>query len=459
MKKKLLILLSIALLILLAACGGGGNANNSDGNTSSNQTSGGSSNSGGSSGGSSGGGSGGGDAPKNVTLRIAWWGGEPRHDYTLKVIDMYQQQNPHVTIEPEYASWDDYWTRLAPQAAANQLPDIIQMDLSYITQYGEKGQLADLTPFLGKEIDVTNVSESAISGGRIVDKLYGFNAGVNALQVHFDPAMLQKAGIDINSIPENWTWSDFESLSMKAADAGIYFSTGLKADVFFNYYLRTQGKRLYSPDGTQLGYDDDQLFVDFFGMLHRLVKAGAIPTPDITAQIKGLEDDLLVKNQAASVWQWTNQFIGLQQVANRPLEMHPLPGPNQSTGLFLKPSMFWSIAENSQNKEEAAKFISFFINDVEANKLIRGDRGVPVSSVVKEALIPELTEQQAQVFEFIAWAEKNSSPGDGPDPIGAGEVIAALESVTEALFFDQITPEEAAKQFRSEANSILSRNK
>lgn len=457
MKKKQLILLSIVLLVLLAACGGGGNGTNSGGNTSSDQTNT-SNNSGSNSSGSSGGNSGG-DAPKNVTLRIAWWGGEPRHDYTLKVIDMYQQQNPHVTIEPEYASWDDYWTRLAPQAAANQLPDIIQMDLSYITQYGEKGQLADLTPFLGNQIDVTNISESAISGGRIGDKLYGFNAGVNALQVHFDPAILEKAGISIDSIPDNWTWADYESLAMKAADAGIYFDTGHKADVFFAYYLRTQGKRLYSPDGTQLGYDDDQLFVDFFSMQHRLVKAGAKPTPDITAQIKGLEDDLLVKNQAASVWQWTNQFIGLQQVADRPLEMHPLPGPNQTQGLFLKPSMFWSIAENSQNKEEAAKFLDFFINDIEANKLIRGDRGVPVSSVVKEALIPELTEQQAQVFEFIAWAEKNSSPGDGPDPIGAGEVIAALESITESLYFDQITPEEAAKQFRSEANSILSRNK
>ena len=39
------------------------------------------------------------------------------------------------------------------------------------------------------------------------------------------------------------------------------------------------------------------------------------------AQIKGLEDDPLVKGQQVGVWQWTNQFVGLQQVANRPLEM------------------------------------------------------------------------------------------------------------------------------------------
>lgn len=452
MKRKLTILLVFVLVVALAACSGGGggggsNASDNSGNTPPNA-----SNNGGQSN------SGGGDAPKEVTLRVAWWGGEPRHDYTIKVIEMYEERNPHVTIEPEYANWDDYWTRLAPQAAANQLPDVIQMDLSYITQYGERGQLEDLTPYLGNQIDVSNISESAISGGRIGDKLYGFNAGVNALQVHFDPAILERAGISFDSLDENWTWEDYEQLAMQAAEAGIWFDTGFKADVFFAYYLRTKGERLYSEDGKSLGYEDDQLFVDFFGMQHRLVKAGAKPTPDITAQIKGLEDDPLVKGQAASVWQWTNQYVALQQVAGRPLEMHPLPGPGAKEGLFLKPSMFWSISKNSANKEEAAKFIDFLINDVEANKLIRGERGVPVSSVVKEALIPELDPEQAKVFEFISWAEQNSSPGDGPDPIGAGEVIAALESITEQLYFDHITPEEAAQQFRQEANDILSRN-
>lgn len=451
MKKRLIVLLSFILIFTLAACSGGGNGGKSSSGSNSNGTV---NDTQGKNNGNSGG-----DKKEKVTLRIAWWGGEPRHDYTQKVIDMYVEKNPHVTIEPEYASWDDYWTRLAPQAAASQLPDIIQMDLSYITQYGERGQLEDLTPYLGKEIDVSNISESAISGGLIGDQLYGFNAGVNALQIHVDPAILEQAGISSDELDENWTWEDYEALAMRAADAGLYFDSGFKADVFFSYYLRTKGERLYSEDGTQLGYEDDQLFVDFFSMQHRLVKAGAKPTPDITAQIKGIEDDLLVKNQSASVWQWTNQYVALQQVADRPLEMHPLPGPDAAKGLFLKPSMFWSITKNSKQKEEAAKFIDFFINDVDANKIIRGERGVPVSSVVKEALIPELDPEQAKVFEFIAWAEQNSSPGNGPDPIGAGEVIAVIDSITEVLFFDQISPEEAAKQFREEANMILSRNK
>jgi multiple sugar transport system substrate-binding protein len=395
--------------------------------------------------------------PEPVTLRIAWWGSQPRHDYTLQVIEMYQQANPHVKIEPEYASWDDYWKRLAPQAAAGNLPDILQMDLSYITQYADNGQLEDLTPYLNKEIDVSDVSESALSGGRLGDKLYGFNLGVNALQVHYDPALLQKIGLD--KLPDDWTWDTYLELGRKAKDAGLYFETGLRPEVFFAYYLRQNGQRLYSPDGTSLGYDNDQLFVDYFTRTRDMVLMGASPTPDVTAQIKGIEDDPLVKGQAISVWQWSNQYVGLQTAAGRPLEMHPLPGPNVKQGMFLKASMFFSIASNSKHKEEAAKFINFFINDIEANKLIKGDRGVPVAGKVKEALKPLLPPELQKVFEYIQWAEQNSSPADPPDPVGTAEIIALFKDLDDMMKFEQITPEEAAKRFREEANAILARNK
>jgi len=457
MKKTMLWLLALVTAFTLAACGGGdGGAGGAGTDAADGSAAAESEGAAGQDGAAEGGEAG--AAKEPITLRMAWWGGEPRHDYTLKVIELYEKANPHVTIEPEYANWDDYWKKLAPQAAANELPDILQMDLSYLTQYGENGQLEDLTPYIGAQIDVANISENAVNGGALDGKLYGFNAGVNALQVHYDPALLKQAtGLD--ALPDGWTWEQYEELAQQAAEKGLYFDTGLRPEVFFNYYLRSKGETLYGEDGASLGYEDDQLFVDFFSMTTRLAEAGATPKPDVTAQIKGVEDDLMVKNQAVSVWQWTNQYIGIQQVAGRPLAMHPLPGPDAEKGLFLKPSMFLSVSKNSKHKEEAAKFIDFFVNDVEANKLILGERGVPVSSAVKEALKPLLSPEQQKVFDFVAWAESNSSAGDPPDPIGAAEVIAAFKTFDEMMKFGQMTPEEAAKAFREEANSILAKNK
>ncbi|UOQ48201.1 extracellular solute-binding protein [Gracilibacillus caseinilyticus] len=442
MKKSLLVLLGMMMILWLAACSGdGGNEETSGDDNASEETA----DNGDSEGAESG--------DEEVTLRIAWWGSQPRHDYTLEVIKLYEEQHPNVTIEPEYASWDDYWQKLAPQAAANELPDIVQMDLSYLSQYAENNQLADLSPFIGSNIDDTNISQNAIDGGKVGDGVYGFNLGVNALSFHYNPEIMSELGYD--EFPEEWTWEEYQEISQKAVDAGYYFDNGLKADVFFNYYLRQNGKRLYAEDGSGLGYEDDQLFVDFFKMVQEQVESGATPTPDFLAQLAGPEDDPVVKGEGVGIFQWSNQFVGLEDISESSFEFAPTPGPNVDQGLFLKPSMFFSVSENSEQKEAAADFINFFINDVEANKLILGDRGVPVSSEVKDALLSEVSEAQAKVFEYVAWAEENSTAMGAPDPAGAGEVIELIDGLQEQIAYGEISPEDAATQFRTQAESIL----
>ena len=47
-----------------------------------------------------------------ITLRMAWWGSQERHDRTVKVIEMYEAENPNVNIEYEFYSFDDYFTKL-----------------------------------------------------------------------------------------------------------------------------------------------------------------------------------------------------------------------------------------------------------------------------------------------------------------------------------------------------------
>ena len=113
------------------------------------------------------------DADEEITLRMTWWGEQSRHNYTNEVIELYEERNPHVTIETEYSSHDDYWRKLAPQASANELPDIIQMDLAYISQYANNDQLTDLTPYLDEQIDIGNFDDNIISSGKVNDGIYG----------------------------------------------------------------------------------------------------------------------------------------------------------------------------------------------------------------------------------------------------------------------------------------------
>ncbi len=395
---------------------------------------------------------------ERVTIRIAWWGEQPRHDYTIEVIELFEKKYPHINIEPEYAYWDDYWKRLAPLAAANQLPDIVQMDLLYLKTYSENNLLEDLTPFIEEGvINTEDISEDVLLGGKVNGSMYGFPLGMNVPAIIVDRDLLSSA---IDSFPEsNWTWADYEEIVSKVHNAkGIYGTNGMKSvDVFFSYYLRTKGMNLYNNSGTGLGYEEDQLFIDYFEMQLRLLEKGAFPRADEEDQIKGIENGLLVNKLAPMTWAYSNQYIGLLETANRELDLIPPPGPGQGDGLTLRPSMHFSISKSSKNKEAAALFINFFINNIEANQIIKGERGVPISSTVAEKIVTILSEDQKKVFDYVYHVKNNNPKVEKADPLGAIEVVSLLQDISDQILFKKITPSEGAKMFRTEANIILSK--
>ncbi|MCU6791440.1 MULTISPECIES: ABC transporter substrate-binding protein [Paenibacillus] len=394
-----------------------------------------------------------------VKLRFSWWGGQARHDYTLKIIELYQQKNPNVKIEAEYAAFDDYWKKLAPQAAANDLPDIIQMDDAYISQFGGRGQLEDLRPYMEKgTIDKTNISPAYLKIGEYDGKQYQLTMGVNALGPVMDADLLKKIGAPVPA--KDWTWDDMEALAKKFKENGKLFSDRVDYKTFFPYYLRSVDQRIYTADGTALGYTDDKPFIDFFKRYQRWYDAGYVLTLDKMAQKKLTpEDDEMVLGNAGASFAWSNQYIAWTAAAKRPTEIIAPPGNTGKKALFLKSSQGLSVTKNSKNKEEAIKFVNFFINDLEVHKIMKGERGVPINSKIQEALKPLLKPEETKVFEYVAWAAENSSPNDPPYPVGSVEVLKVLQDVGEQILYKKISVEDGAAKFRKEANAILAKNK
>ncbi|NMO95460.1 ABC transporter substrate-binding protein [Paenibacillus lemnae] len=394
-----------------------------------------------------------------VTLKISWWGSQIRHDATIQVIEMYEEQYPHIQIEYDYSSFNEYWKKLAPMAAGNALPDIIQMDVSYLSLYTSLELIDDLSPYIRSGmIDTQDVKDQFLSGGKVHGNLFGIPLGVNALNGVYDPEVFIAHGIEPPD--QDWTWDDFEAMGESLRGKGVYLGTQFTPEQFFAYYLRQHGETMFAADGASLGYEDDGLFIDFFGRLQRLAQQQLIYAPDIwTSNSIKPNADPFYEGKALFNWGYSNQFIGKAESNGSRLKIIPLPGPNSDKGLFLKPSMLFSISKNSTHKEEAAKFISFFINNIEANKLMKGERGIPISSKVTEALSSGLDADFAEISDYIAWVAGHSSPMDPPDPPGTADVTVILRELNDLLLFDKISPETAALQFRQQANQILARNK
>jgi multiple sugar transport system substrate-binding protein len=396
-----------------------------------------------------------------IELRYSWWGSQDRHDRTLKVIELFQKENPNIKISPEFGGWDGYWDKLATQAAGKNLPDIIQMDKKYLAEYTGRKLIADLTPYTKSgSLDLNDVDEAYLSGGRVDGALYAVNIGANALAMAVDPAMYEKAGIPVPQAGH--TWNDFMNNARQlkqnlGKDVYVRSHTGMSA---FQYYLRGQGQTLFNDEGTALGYEDKYL-VNFFTMIDTLLDEGVLPPPEVTANVQGLEDELIVHQKAPNHAFWSNQIVALTEGAGRPLDMIMIPiiegeGDNQS--YYIKPGQFMSVSTHSKHPEAAAKFIDFFTNSLEANEVLAGERGIPIAAKVRQHLYDKLGDAAKKMFDFMDVAMKYS--GDvPPSPPGEGAVDKAFTRHLDVLSYGKATPEEAAKGFADEANEILAKNK
>ena len=156
-----------------------------------------------------------------VTLSLCWWGNQTRNDVTKKAVDLYMEQNPNVEIKVEFTDWSGYWDKLSAMAAGGNLPDIIQMDYSYLQQYQQSGQLADLSQFIDSGvIDTSKIADSVIDSGSIDGTCYALSLGSNAPMMVYDKEIVEQAGVEL---PEQLTIEELYDIGQT-----IYEKTGVK---------------------------------------------------------------------------------------------------------------------------------------------------------------------------------------------------------------------------------------
>src|SRR4030095_4341658 len=88
----------------------------------------------------------------------------------------------------------------------------------------------------------------------------------------------------------------------------------------------------------------------------------------------------------------------------RQFKLYPVPrikGTTTISPVYLKPSQYFSITATSRYPKESATFIDFFSTDAEANKILAGERGVPINTKVLTALKPSLSKAAAESFALI----------------------------------------------------------
>lgn len=388
-----------------------------------------------------------------ISLSLCWWGNQTRNDVTKKAVDLYMSKNPNVDIKVEFTDWSGYWDKLSAMAAGGNLPDIIQMDYSYLNQYQKSGQLADLSEFMSSGlIDTSKIPESIIKSGNVDGKTYAISLGSNAPMMVYDKAIVEKAGV---TIPDQLTMDELYDIS-KTIDEKTGVKTLYDGGInMMQIMARANGSHLF--DELSAGKEDSLKI--YFNTIEKFAKSDSSISADLLAEKNPdvVETKPIIDGTTWNDLSLSNQFISITNAAGRDLAitMFPTITDAKEQPLYLKPSMFFSVAETSKNKEEAARFLDWFTNSTECNEILLAERGIPINTEVADAIKTQADPTAQAVFDYVAKVTEIATPIDAPDPSGKGEVEALGKTVSEAVRYGDATGEDAVGQFVPEAKNIL----
>jgi multiple sugar transport system substrate-binding protein len=404
--------------------------------------------------GSSGGGSQGGGGGGGTNLALAWWGNPTRNKNTQAMIDAYMKANPDVKISGQPGEFNSYWDKLATQTAGGQAPDIIQMDMNYISEYGTRNALLDLG-----SIDTSKFVAGTVDSGKINGKLVGINAGINTAVILANPKVFEKAKMDLPT-DKTWTWDQMIEVGAEAASkAGVPFGVSalLNSDTLFGAFVRQHGKELFTPDGLGFEAAEAQAWYD---LLVKGVKAKAFGTPEqMTEELaKPLDQSAIVVGTAAMQYQNSNQLLAVSNAAGQKIEMlrpPSLAGKATERKGWYKASMLWSASAKTKNPEAAIAWINWYANNPEAAGVDLAERGIPANAEVLAAVKSKFSPEQQVVAKFIS--DIKTEVGNTPiaPPPGGGTIAELLSRHGTDVIYGRTSSAEGAQKFVDELKSNL----
>ncbi|TJY42897.1 sugar ABC transporter substrate-binding protein [Cohnella pontilimi] len=434
-KQKWVSGLLIGVLLLLAACSNGKSEQSGSAGVSSDTAS-----------------------KENVTIRMAWWGGQARHDMMNALLDKFEEKYPNIKVEREFGTENQFVEKINTQAAGGNTPDVVQTSSFFLHDFVARKIHMDLDPLVASgDLYISNFSDADLNGGKVDGKLYMISFGHNITGVIYNTAIFEKAGV---ALPKNnWTWDEYFQTAQELQkylgkdawasedEGGTYRG--------FDMFLMQRGKSMFN--GNDLGFEKQDL-VDWLAFWDKMRKAGVVPPAAIQAEQgdKPQEQSMLARGKVAMVSKSSNQLKIFQKSTkdNLGIVSYPLsPSGDQVFPLIIAGA---GISPNSKHPKEAAKLLNFIVNEGDAATIFRGEHGPQASKKMQDVIMGSLGEPEKIEYAFVDEMLPSTKPYPAM-PAGSTSVQKLVLTENQAVAFGKKTIEQAADDFIAQAQQILKR--
>jgi len=393
-----------------------------------------------------------------TTMRLYWFGSAVRAERTRAVIKLFEAANPGITINGE-TTGNDYWPKLSTMIAGSNAPDIYTLEPNSLAAYVRRGASRPLDEYLGKVINTEKLPAGILDLGTVDGKVAGMPLSRNAFGLLYDKEIFAKHGVTPPG-PET-TWDEFAKLAIDLtktiAQKNFWAAPNASRHPFvFESFLHQRSKLLWTENGGP-GYDAKDA-ADWYGYWESLAKNGGCVSAEVQALDQAVVDtNPLTGGNAATAFAYSNQLLAYQNVSKKQLGItsYPTAEKGGKSGLFYRPGMHFMIATNAAQPELAARFINYFVNDVDAGKVLGAERGAPLNSDVVATVLPELDEVSRTSIDYLDSIAGRVGAYPPPVPLGVSDFNAsAFGPIADKVAFGQLTPQQAGEELVAAAAKL-----
>jgi oligogalacturonide transport system substrate-binding protein len=331
---------------------------------------------------------------KDVILRFAWWGNEERAKATTSAISLYQKKHPDVTIAGVIPKQAQYLrAQLKSELQEGKGPDIFQFDVQWEYDVSNNGRLVrdyilDISMY--GVADTSTFDANFIQEWCVFDKkLLGLPTGINTSTLLVNKALVSKYKINKDIV---WNWDNIIEVGSRVhkKDSSAY----LLAASFNHLYNLLKSYALNMTGGEWIT-DDYVLSVDMttltqtFKYFQKLVDTGTIPSFAETMKYELAFHTYpgWTSSKVVMVECWTSLIDNYKKPKTEYLVMNPpFKMGSKNTGIVVRPSQMLCVNRNSKNRDEAVKFVNWFVNDEDAALILGVTRSIPASMKARKTL-------------------------------------------------------------------------
>ncbi|CAM3782602.1 extracellular solute-binding protein [Paenibacillus lactis] len=439
-KKWTVLLLTLCLAVFAAGCGSGGGTEGAGGDKS----------------------SGSGEGEKvTVNFMHLWPAGVSagQNKIVNQIIEDYQNENPNVTIKQEVLDNEQYKNKLKVLSASNELPDVgVTWAAGFLKPYVEGNLFAPVDDLLSGELNgkfVSGTTEAyAIDG-----KTYALPLEFNIAPVYYNKAIFEQYNLQV---PQSY--EEFKQIVKTLSDNGIApIALGNKDRWTGSLWYMYLADRIGGQDTLASAISGDVSFKD-----ESLVKAAAEiqSLVDGNAFVKGFNG--LSNEEAKSEFlngKAAMYMMGTWELPNFTTNEEIPQEFRDSVGFFKFPTVdggkgdinSWVggpgvglfISEDSKVKEEAKKFVEYFVTKW-GEQSVTGAGVIPATKVDTASL--ELPQLYIDLFNEMNQASSITLFADVQMEANAAETHL---NMIQALFGKAVTPE----NFSDEHDKAVSKGK